>query len=207
MPPDTVKQVNIRFPIKFSVSAGLIHLGLTAWFYIETQSVKEALIFFAIGAAAVGQLTATFYTARLLGSAMKSAEHADRAAERQAAHDEFILKREALRFGERWNDPAMTEARATLKKLVEHSKGSPNQLADYLKENDMAADHVMNFIEEMATCCRYGIVDVSIMKRQFDYVVILTWQTLVLWIQDTRRTTNNGIWEDTEWLYDQWKPT
>jgi hypothetical protein len=207
MPPDTVKQVNISFPIKFSVVAGLIHLGLTAWFYVETQSVKEALIFFAIGAAAVGQLTATFYTARLLGSAMKSAEHADRAADRQLVHDELTLKREALRFGERWNDPAMKEARATLKNLVENSKGEPNQLADYLKENDMAAGHVMNFIEEMATCCRFGLVDEPIMKRQFDYVVILTWQTLVLWIQETRRRSSNGIWEDTEWLYNQWKPT
>lgn len=207
MPPDTVKQVKISFAIKFSTVAGLIHIGLTTWFYLETQSVKEALIFFAIGAAAVGQLTATFYTARLLGSAMKSAEHVESAAVRQAAHDEFILKREALRFGERWNDPGMKEARATLKDLVEHSKGSPNQLADFLKDNDMAAGHVMNFIEEMATCCRYGLVDVPIMKRQFDYVVILTWQTLVLWIQDTQRKSNNGIWEDTEWLYNQWKPT
>jgi len=214
--PDKFLQVNISFPLKFSFLASVILIGLTLWFYNEAQSVKETIVFFAVGAAAVGQITTSFFTARLLGATMQSAERdltrealalarEEKAEKRVAAHDEFILRREALRFGERWNDPAMSNARDILRGISDCKGKDPNGLLEFIEKNETAVSHIMNFVEEIATNCRHEVVDVDIMKRQFDFVVVDTWRSLVSWIHATRDRHGDDIWEDSEWLYNLWK--
>lgn len=216
--PDHFTQVNISFPIKFSVAAIFVLVVLTGWFYYEARSLKETLVFFAVGAAAGGQITTSFFTARLLASTMKSAERdlqreklalerEKNAATREAAHDQFILRREALRFGERWNDPAMTDARKVLRGISDAKRTSPGDFLDFIDKNETSVSHIMNFIEEIATNCRHEVVDVEIMKRQFDFVVIDTWRCLFDWIHQMRKKHGDDIWEDSEWLYNLWKPT
>lgn len=214
--PDHFAQVNIRFPVKFSAVIGGVLAFLTIWYHYEAQSAKETLVFFAVGAAAAGQITTSFFTARLLGSAMQSAERdlkreklaterEDNAAKREAAHDAFILRREALRFGERWNNPAMSNARDVLRGISDRKGKNPNDLLVYIEQNETAVSHIMNFVEEIATNCRHEVVDVDIMKRQFDFVVVDTWRSLVSWIIATREKHGDDIWEDSEWLYNLWK--
>jgi hypothetical protein len=214
--PDHFAQVNISFPVKFSALMGGVLAALTLWFYFEAQSAKETFVFFAVGAAAVGQITTSFFTARLLGSTMQSAERdlkreklalerEDKAAKREAAHDAFILRREALRFGERWNNPAMSHARDILRGISDCKGKNPNELLVFIEQNETAVSHILNFVEEIATNCRHEVVDVEIMKRQFDFVVVDTWRSLVSWIHATRDRHGDDIWEDSEWLYNLWK--
>ena len=214
--PDKLLQINVKFPVKVSALASLILILLTLLFYSEAQSVKETIVFFAVGAAAVGQITTSFFTARLLGSAMQSAEQdlereklalarEERTAQREAAHDAYILRREALRFGERWNDPAMSSARDILREIASRKEDPESELLLFIEKNETAVNHILNFLEEIGTCCRYELVDSVIMKEQFDFVVVNTWDSLYPWIRKQQKKYNDNIWEDSERLYRDWK--
>src|SRR5688572_29043841 len=112
---DTLRRVEIRFPLTFSAICIVVLLLLTLWHWLDTKSVKDTLVFFVVGAAAVGSITAAFYTARVLGHTLtrdvRDTAREQAADARDRAAQAFALKREAVRFGERWNDPAMHPAR------------------------------------------------------------------------------------------------
>ncbi|KPQ10829.1 MAG: hypothetical protein HLUCCO17_09070 [Saliniramus fredricksonii] len=212
---DKISQVSIHFPIRFSAVAALVLVLLTIVFWAVSGDTIETLVFFAVGAAATAQITTAFFTARLLGfqistrdAEIEREQRADAREElrkqREEAHDAFLLRREAIRFGERWNHPEMREARATLRSILDKN-GDAGALDAYLNENKLDVNHVLNFIEEMATCCRHGLVDEPLMRKQFDYVVCKTWRSLSTWIDGQRKASVDAIWEDMEWLYDQWK--
>ncbi len=100
----------------------------------------------------------------------------------------------------------MQSARDTLREVMKHRSGRAEDLLRFIEQNETAVSHIMNFLEEMATCCRHQVVDVAIMKDQFDYVIVSVWDTLFVWIRKQRQETANfRIWEDTESLYDMWK--
>jgi hypothetical protein len=214
--PDNIIHVNIRFPLGFSLIVCIFLLILTFGFWLVTQDIRATLMFFAVGAAAGAQITTAFFTARLLGMHIKSredekvreklaSEREERRVKREEAHDLFILRREALRFGEKWNDPGFAQARQTMQEIRQH-RSNTKELNDFIKTNEVAVFHVVNLVEEMATCCRNRLVDVDLMRRQFDFVVFNTWECLSNWIKDERKKVNNEeIWEDLEWLYHSWK--
>jgi len=216
--PDNVAHIDIRFPVNFSLIVTGILITLTVGFWFVTQDWRETFMFFAIGAAAGAQVTTTFFTARLLGMHIKSREdekereklaneREERRAAREKAHDDFILRREAARFGERWNDPGLADARNTMEELRRRRFDS-EKLLSFIRENEKAVTHVINLVEEIATCCKHHLVDTSLMRRQFDFVVFNTWECLSSWVYEVRKECGEpGIWEDTEWLYRSWKDT
>jgi len=214
--PDNVMHVNIRFPLGFSLIVGVFLGSLTAVFWYVSQDFRATLKFFAIGAAAAAQITTAFFTARLLGMHFKNREderererlaneREERRVKREEAHDLFILRREALRFGEKWNNPGFAQARQTMQEIRKH-RSDTKALNRFIIENEVAVLHVVNLVEEMATCCRSKLVDVDLMRRQFDFVIFSTWECLSDWIKDERKKdSNDNIWEDLEWLYHSWK--
>jgi hypothetical protein len=214
--PDKVMHVNIRFPLGFSLIVFVCLASLTILFWLVAQGFRATLMFFAVGAAAGAQITTAFFTARLLGMHIENRdadnererlanEREERRAKREEAHDLFVLRREALRFGEKWNDPGFAQARQTMqeiRKLREDTK----ELENFICKNEIDVFHVVNLVEEMATCCRHEVVDSDLMKRQFDFVVFNTWECLSEWIKKERKKVGNSeIWEDLEWLYHTWK--
>jgi uncharacterized protein DUF4760 len=186
----------IRFdlPITISTVCFFLLIVLTIWFWRESGSTKETLIFFGAGLAAVGQLAAAFYTARTLSAALNK-EDRDITRERQ---------RQALRFGERWNDSSMHNARSTLRAVVNAHAKSAEELKAAIDGNEVHVIHILNFLEEIATCCRYDLADVKLLREQFDFIVIKTWDTLLPWIQQHRR--GNSVWEELEKLNFAWRP-
>ena len=79
-------------------------------------------------------------------------------------------------------------------------------MLQFIEENDTAVTHVMNFLEEIGTCCHHGLADGEMMRSEFDYVVASVWDKLFDWIKKQRLLRrNDSIWEDTERLYDAWK--
>jgi len=206
---DTIGRVNIRFPVTFSLVCAVLLAGLTYWYWRESQSSKETLIFFGAGLAAVSQVAAAFYTARILAATLKKderdAQREQRAEARAQAQESLLMKQQALRFGERWNDPSMFHARDTLRALIRAHAVSADELQKEIDGRETNVIHVMNFLEEMATSCRYGVVDTNMMRDQFDYVVISTWEVLFPWIQKHRKTRDGDVWEDVEKLYAAWK--
>lgn len=207
---DTLRRFDIRFSfvITFSALASLALLGITFWYWHETQSIKDTLVFFSVGAAAVGQITASFYTARVLAATLRrddrDAKRSDDAAARHEAERIIAIKRESLRFGERWNHPSMFHARDALRKVHRHHSTSDEELKKFVETEETNVMHIVNFIEEIGTACRHGVVDSDIMKEQFDDIVVTTWRKLFPWIEK-QRGPNEEIWEDFERLYDKWK--
>jgi uncharacterized membrane protein len=61
----TLGRIRVELPIMISAVASFC-CALTYWFWLESGSIKETLIFFGAGLAAVGQLAVAFYTARIL---------------------------------------------------------------------------------------------------------------------------------------------
>jgi len=213
---DTIARVRIHFPITFSALSSIALAGLTYWYWYETRDLPQTLIFFLAGATAVGTITASFYTARVLAATLRKDER-DEAREanlaareearekREAERERLQLKRAAFRFGERWNDPSMYHARETLRAVC-YTQRTEVELNEYLEKHTTNVIHVVNFLEEIATSCKYGIADTEVMKNQFDFVVTNTWETLLPWVKrhrDERKAAN--IWEDLENLYHTWK--
>lgn len=207
---DTLRRFDIKFSfvITFSAVASLGLIGATAWYWLETKSIKDTLVFFSIGAAAVGQITASFYTARVLAATLRKDDRdAARAAEADARYVARIIldkKRESLRFGERWNHPGMFQARYALRMVHRHHDVSEEELRKFIESQETDVMHVVNFLEEIGTACRHEVVDVEIMREQFDDIVVSTWRKLYPWIEK-KRIPNKDIWEDFERLFDAWK--
>lgn len=230
MGADTLRRFDIKFSLVLTFSAVAIFalVVVTFLYWRETQSVKDTLVFLSVGAAAVGQITASFYTARVLNATLRKD---DRDAKRADDHDaqqktqrgledaqqkaqreledvrhkaqrELELKQAALRFGERWNDPGMFAARDALRLVLKQS--SDVERRKFIETQETNVIHIVNFLEEMGTACRYELVDVKMMREQFDFVIVTTWTKLFPWIKEQRQQ-DNDIWEDFESLYDAWK--
>lgn len=213
---DTLARVQIKFPITFSAISSAALIALTFWYWRETGAVADTLVFFLAGPAAVGTITASFYTARVLAATLRKDER-DEAREislaareeahekREAEREKLLLKQAAFRFGERWNDPSMYHARETLRAVC-YTQRTEVELNEYLEKHTTNVIHVVNFLEEIATSCKYGVADTEVMKNQFDFVVTNTWETLLPWVKRhrTERKADN-IWEDLENLYHTWK--
>jgi hypothetical protein len=213
---DTLGRIQIQFPITFSAIASAVLIGITYWYWRVDGDVKDTLIFFLAGAAAVAQITASFYTARILSATLakdeRDAEQEKAALDRENAREtreqklqELALKQAAFRYGERWNDASMYHARDTLREIALRDK-SQTELVDYIKKNLTNVIHVLNFLEEIATACRHEVVKKELMKDQFDFVVVNTWEILFPWIKEHRvERGSKSIWEDLEKLYYGWK--
>jgi len=206
---ETFGRVNLSFPITFSSIASLALFALTFWYWYETRSTKETLIFFAAGAAAVGQVSASFYMARALAESLRKDDRDLRRAEeidaRETAREAVRIKQESLRFGERWNNPTMFHARDTLRTIIKkHHIANEGELRTNIEANETNVIHIVNFFEEIGTACRHGVVAYDIIKEQFDFVVVETWVVLFPWIKQ-QRTKNAAIYEDFEALYDACK--
>lgn len=193
--PDVLANVQIAFPLTFSLFATIMLVGITAAYAWDTKSLKDTLIFFLAGAAAVGQITAAFYTARMLAATLSI----------RSEDIGYASRVKAFSFGERWNDPAMYHARDTLREVLDHD-GSHDQLVDVIEKKRTNVIHVMNFLEEIGTAVRCRVADDEIAKMQFSFVVTSTWSKCLPWIHDHRRRRGqNALWEDLEALYDAWK--
>ncbi len=205
---ETLGRVNLSFPITFSAIASAALLIVLAWYWYEAQSIKETLIFFAAGVAAVGQITASFYTARVLAETLRKdkldLKRAQEFDARENAREAIRLKQASIRFGERWNEASMFHARDTLRMIKKHHSASPEELNKFIEERETNVIHVINFFEEIGTACRHDIVVHEIMKEQFDDVVVDTWVILFTWIQK-QRARNPAVLEDFEALYNKWK--
>jgi hypothetical protein len=218
---DTLRRfdIDIKFSLvlTFSAVAILALVVVTFLYWRETQSVKDTLVFLSVGAAAVGQITASFYTARVLNATLRKDDRDAKLADdrdaqqkaqreledaRQQAQRELELKQAALRFGERWNDPGMFAARDALRLVLKQS--SDVERRKFIETQETNVIHIVNFLEEMGTARRYELVDVEMMREQFDFVIVTTWTKLFPWIKEQRQQ-DNDIWEDFESLYDAWK--
>jgi hypothetical protein len=185
----------ISFPVTFSVLGILGLTVITAAYGYSTQSLKDTLVFFSVGAAAVGQITASFYTARMLGATL---------AIRRDDLDQQ-RKRSALQFGSRWNDADMYLVRDVLREVIDHA-GSHEDLIQIIEGKRTHVIHVLNFLEEIAITKRSGLSDPDLLRTQFAGVVTAAWATTFPWVQAHRRKRAlPSLWEDLESLYAEWR--
>lgn len=192
---DTLARIKLNFPLTFSFVGAIGLFGLTAWFAYDTRSVKDTLIFFLAGGAAVGQLTASIYTARMLAATL--AIRSDDINLRARAY--------AMQFGARFNDPAFFRVRDAIREVLNH-QGSHETVMQLCDEHQTDIINMFNFLEELATAFEKKMVDPVLTRRQFSGVVTGTWAKAWPWIQCHRiRRGQPDLWEDLERLYDGWK--
>jgi len=185
------------------------------WFAAD-RSPRETLIFFAAMTAAGGQLCGSFYTARALSAAISAnrrasaverlrEERAERLERLEANREKNLKLRTALDYGRRYNDPSMYQVRDVLREIMS-SSGSQDQFITMVTERETNVIHILNFLEEIATCLQTGVADDTILRNQFEAIVVQSWRKLSPWIQrhrDIRRSQD--LWEDLERLYQTWK--
>src|SRR5262249_55318035 len=142
-----------------------------------------------------GQITASFYTARMLAATL---------AIRQEDQGD-ARKRSAMQFGMRWNDPAMYHVRDILREVLDH-QGGHDQLITIIEAKRTNVVHVLNFLEEIATAIGHEMSDAGLLHAQFGGVVTRTWTKTYPWIQSHRTRRNSPkLWEHMEALYNDWK--
>ncbi|WP_374371730.1 DUF4760 domain-containing protein [Dongia sp.] len=206
--------VTVKFPITVTVLAGITLVVLTAMFHWLSGSAKETLVFFATGVAAVGVVVSAYYTGKtlnaMIGRNAEDAEIARRREEREKFSDLRASQLLAMRYGERWNDPAMFHVRNTLRSVMEFETHSNDELINFVSDASRRTNviHVVNFLEEISVSIRHGLVDTDLVKAQFCGIVIATWPKLLPWISQTRRVHHdNMMWDDLEKIYNVWKST
>jgi hypothetical protein len=119
------------------------------------------------------------------------------------------MKRLALKFGERWNDPSMFHVRDVLRDIMD-SPISHDELIKFVNEKSRRTNviHIFNFLEEVSIAHKHHLVDRETLDAQFHGIVVGTWSKLSPWIGTIRKDRNDQrIWEDLESLYDLWKKT
>jgi hypothetical protein len=213
---DTIGRVRVSFPLRLSLISAAVAVLLTLYFWWLSSSPKETLIFFAACAAAAGQITASFYTARMLSETIKQndqagfreAESLRRAEKLEAAaeaRDKHSMRLFTLNFGTRYNDPTMYHIRDTVRELVVHG-GTDGELLALVEKKSTNVIHILNFLEEIGTCYRLGLCEEELIRDQFDAILVSIWSCLLPWIVQYRKLRkNDGIWQDVERLHKLWR--
>jgi hypothetical protein len=100
-----------------AVLAAAIFLA-TAAFIWAPGPYREALVFFAAGCAAAGQLAVALYTVRTLQLTIRTqTDAAQHLAEQERRIDARYRQDAVSRFAERWNDSSMHEVRTQCREL------------------------------------------------------------------------------------------
>jgi hypothetical protein len=214
---DRIASINIRFPLGLSVVCGVLVVILTIAFYFSSGgAVKDTLIFFAACVAAAGQVTASFYTAKMLSSTISQnalarenvqVEAASRKLDLEARKEgqRYDMLKYTVRFGERWNDPNMYKCRDHFREISDF-RGSGDELIAMVEARRTDVIHFINFLEEIASAKKHGLIINEIAKEQFDHIAITSWDKLFLWIRNYRiEKGEKKIWEEYEKLVIAWK--
>jgi hypothetical protein len=223
----------VSFPITVTVVSSLILLAVTVGFYFLPKPEQEVLVFFSTGAAAVGIAVTAYYTAKTLNAVLerdasdelrevarearevardgreRGHEERESAREKRVQEEEGrLMRRLALRFGERWNDPAMYHVRNTLREVMDFQAKSQDELINLVNDPSKRTNviHVFNFLEEIAVALKYQLVDSTIVSDQFCGIILAAWARLTPWIHVHRNErADQRIWDDLEALYATWK--
>ena len=200
---DTVLDVSLRFPITFTAIVVAAVAVLTAAFYFATGSFTDTVIFLAAAAAAGGTITTAFYVARTLNLYIRQES---RRRDREEALDERGKKERALRYGERWNDPSLFYVRDVCRALFELRGKPQDEIIKLAEEKKTNIIHLLNFLEEISFAIDRNLVDIDLVRGQFEGIVHSVWQLLLPWVTKFRTDQNRSkIWERLEALEKVWK--
>ncbi len=191
-------EVSIRFPIKISVITAALALALIFLHYYFTNELEETLVFCGAALAAGGAVLAAFYTGRILAFYIRQEQNTER-----HLGEASLLKKQvnALRFGERWNEPAMGVARKTCREIAGLKGKSLDEINELIKTGDKLDQilHLLNFLEEIAVAVEYKVVDDKIIHELFSEGMKIVWKTLELWIGIYRKERDSPkAWQHLE---------
>lgn len=195
--------VTLTLPIKWSILGAVIVCSLTIIFYFNTESFDQTVIFCAAATAAAATVLAAGYTGKTLGLYLRQD-----ARTHEIHEDKKMLRKKhmALRYAERWNDPAMYHVRDVFRGLSAQRTLPEADRMDMIRKSETDVIHIMNFFEEAAFAREHGLADDEVLKNQFAGIVSTLWETLKPWVQEYRRERGRQkIFEMVEQLYAQWR--
>ena len=199
---DTIFEVNVRFPVTFTVVVSAIVLALTVLFYNVTGSLRETVIFLAAASAAGGTIVTAYFIARTLNLYLAQE---GRIRGRETALDEQGKKERALRFAERWNDPTLYHVREVCRQIMEYRGKPEDELTRFIEGKKTNVIHVLNLLEEIAFAIEYDLIDLKLIRDQFEGIVVSVWQILEPWVNKHRIARGRPkLWIKVEELAGTW---
>jgi Domain of unknown function (DUF4760) len=210
---DTIGQVSLSFPLRVSLISACIAIVLTICFWFLSSSPKETLIFFAASCAAAGQVTASFYTARMLSETIKQNEQTAQREDNHCVEQRSLRQRRTLAINTLRGslrlalepDITIRRCRDTARELVVHCR-TDDDLLTLVDKKSTNVIHILNFLEEIGTCHRLGLCEEDLIQDQFDAILVSIWSCLLPWIvQHRKQRKNDGIWQDVERLAKLWR--
>ena len=193
-----------RKPVGVGIGLVVLVAALTALYHFVPTPYQGTIVFFGAALAAAGAIAGGFYTGHILALYLR---HEETVREEARRREEREQKEIAFRYGERWNDPAMYYSRKVCRDIIAKRK-EPEGINEELLANDDArtnANHILNFLDELALSVREGRADAEIAKRQFGGLVNHVSQALSVYMeQRVIDADRKEIWAELKWLNDQW---
>lgn len=193
----------LTLPVKWSILGAAIVVILTGLFYWNTGSFDKTVIFGAAATAAAATVLAAGYTGKTLGLYLQQDKRA------QQIHDDKVALRKkhvALRYAERWNDPAMYHVRDVFRDLAAKRNLPQDQLIQAIRTKETNVIHVMNFFEEAAFARKHELADDQVLRNQFEGIVATLWTTMEPWVHEYRKERHRPkIYEMVEELSKVWR--
>ena len=152
-------------------------------------------------------------TAGLLISTHLYRKATERMARLQEKNTDYLKKDNALRLMERWDNPALLEARGFTRAIEEKAETLSKQ--DLLKKIEgeeaivglkESLIHVFNFWERVRLSITYDRADEDILKETFSSVFISMYERFEPWL-DKQSEKYPNYKADLEKLYNRWKFT
>ena len=96
--------------------------------------------------------------------------------------------------------------RDTYREVLELRGKTEDEIKELVENKKTNIIHLLNFLEEISFTVDQKLLDISLVRNQFEGIVISVWQLLGPWV--VKRRSDRGrpkIWKQVEDLYDTWK--
>jgi hypothetical protein len=184
-------------------------LGLTLAYWL-LPGYRAVVTFFALACAGAASISSAFYLAasiRLETEQRQKQEETDSAKRSEDASHRRRLA--AFSFMERWSDPGFFYYRKAFHEVIEAFRTAGPDAAKQVitrPDNESNVRTVLNFLEELAIAAREEHADRELLCRAFAGIVIRAYNATHPWYEEHRkRDSRPQVFQELEWLYNEWK--
>lgn len=216
--PDQFAQFNLKLSLTIGSTLVAVSLGLTGLHFAKKE-YRETLTFLVTALATSAAGASAVYALRSIKQSAEFQELdrqqriAAQELERQQSKESQLIDRTLLYIA-RWNDPQYWPVRKTAQELRQLKNEQPANsqeqfVMNYLHQNPGVKQDIinlLNFLEEMATCSKNGIIKEELLYDYYRFIVIDFCETFHYLIKQRRDEKNNGkIFEALTDLSAKWK--
>ena len=214
--PDSVGEINLRWPISFAALLIIVGSGAVFGFFRATEKeAKDTYFFGSSVATAVATGISAFYIFQSIrhNTAVTLQGINQSITLNEERNNEIILSR-TLSYIVRWNSSDYISAKKVAAEIREKISGKSvkekeEELDKFLNaapERKQEIAHLFNFLEELCMALNHKLIDAELSKDFFRWIVIDYYGTFSVFIARRRTLTGNDrLYKDIEDLASSWK--